>query len=651
MFSQGPYAILYIMEANDKFNKIVEKLKEPSDLSEKEKQLDDLLNLVTDAGDNDKISSEQPFSELIKEFSQLMITKDGPHQKIANIIAELAKTESLRQPFVDGNVIPTLVKMLRSSDNSDVIQACRALGNICYENDEARNCVDENDGLQTLLNLMKGIDSNNGSDVTKLRTVACGLLLNVTNTHELLQKKALEGGALDILEDYLKNHSEEEGLPYMVLLALDSLAETDFGRQKMVTCGTYETVLDFMHSSKVNSAQDTTLDLLCSLAENDEIKVKLAQSFLCDHLIQTIQSNSDELAESNQQLLKLSSDLIVLLLTGDKSMEILFENGKGTVYKESIRWLESSCEYLQISGALAIGNFARNDGHCILLEDEGVVTKMLNLLKTQDHREPNIPLLHAILSALRNLAIPVSNKSKLYKAGAIEVLLNFASTPILPVTFKLLGALRMLIDGQDETAKVLGRDKEFISRLVEWCGVEEHAGVKGEATRLLAWIIKNSKNAEVMKNIVRADGVQYLVTMATSEHYLMQNEALIALTLIVGSSVLDEAAMALKEAELIEVIANLLKSQQTLPNIIANTLSLTRALVMAVSHRPPQLAQCTLLACTGMLSNMQSNLREELMCAGIPDLAKQLSSHENEDVRNAAEMLINVLEEGPSVER
>lgn len=45
------------------------------------------------------------------------------------------------------------------------------------------------------------------------------------------------------------------------------------------------------------------------------------------------------------------------------------------------------------------------------------------------------------------------------------------------------------------------------------------------------------------------------------------------------------------------------------------------------------------------------NLREELMCAGIPDLAKQLSSHENEDVRNAAEMLINVLEEGPSVER
>ena len=43
-------------------------------------------------GDNDKISSEQPLSELIKEFNQLMITKDGPHQKIANIIAELAKT-------------------------------------------------------------------------------------------------------------------------------------------------------------------------------------------------------------------------------------------------------------------------------------------------------------------------------------------------------------------------------------------------------------------------------------------------------------------------------------------------------------------------------------------------------------------------------
>lgn len=60
----------------------------------------------------------------------------------------------------------------------------------------------------------------------------------------------------------------------------------------------------------------------------------------------------------------------------------------------------------------------------------------------------------------------------------------------------------------------------------------------GEATRLLAWIIKYSKNGEVIKNIVRADGIQHLVTMATSEHVLMQNEALIALTLIIGSSVL-----------------------------------------------------------------------------------------------------------------
>ena len=59
--------------------------------------------------------------------------------------------------------------------------------------------------------------------------------------------------------------------------------------------------------------------------------------------------------------------------------------------------------------------------------------------------------------------------------------------------------------------------------------------VTGEATRLMAWIIKNSKAAQVMRNLVRAEGLQHLVTMATSEHLVMQNEALLALNLIAST--------------------------------------------------------------------------------------------------------------------
>ena len=59
--------------------------------------------------------------------------------------------------------------------------------------------------------------------------------------------------------------------------------------------------------------------------------------------------------------------------------------------------------------------------------------------------------------------------------------------------------------------------------------------VTGEATRLMSWIIKNSKAAQVMRNLVRAEGLQHLVTMATSEHLVMQNEALLALNLIAST--------------------------------------------------------------------------------------------------------------------
>ena len=40
----------------------------------------------------------------------------------------------------------------------------------------------------------------------------------------------------------------------------------------------------------------------------------------------------------------------------------------------------------------------------------------------------------------------------------------------------------------------------------------------GEATRLLAWLVKNSRAAVVMRNLVRAEAVPHLVAMGTSEH-------------------------------------------------------------------------------------------------------------------------------------
>lgn len=111
----------------------------------------------------------------------------------------------------------------------------------------------------------------------------------------------------------------------------------------------------------------------------------------------------------------------------------------------------------------------------------------------------------------------------------------------------------------EEATLILGRDPVLLTRVVEWCGSRDHAGVRGEACRLLAALIRHSRSPvshlrlrpasqhqpsavrsdwmcpSVLQDVVRAvahvGGVQHLISMATSEHVIMQNEALVALTI------------------------------------------------------------------------------------------------------------------------
>ncbi|KAJ8346156.1 hypothetical protein SKAU_G00303490 [Synaphobranchus kaupii] len=54
----------------------------------------------------------------------------------------------------------------------------------------------------------------------------------------------------------------------------------------------------------------------------------------------------------------------------------------------------------------------------------------------------------------------------------------------------------------------------------------------GESNRLLSALIRHSKSKDVVQTVILGGGVKHLVTMATSEHVIMQNEALVALGLI-----------------------------------------------------------------------------------------------------------------------
>lgn len=89
-------------------------------------------------------------------------------------------------------------------------------------------------------------------------------------------------------------------------------------------------------------------------------------------------------------------------------------------------------------------------------------------------------------------------------------------------------------------------NKTLINQLVQWSKSSEVPGVTGESLRLMAWLIKHgfqlkkeqstditSIDSKSLKEFINTDdAVASMVNMLTSQHLVMQNEALIALSII-----------------------------------------------------------------------------------------------------------------------
>lgn len=72
-----------------------------------------------------------------------------------------------------------------------------------------------------------------------------------------------------------------------------------------------------------------------------------------------------------------------------------------------------------------------------------------------------------------------------------------------------------------------------MARLVYWCYNSDHIGVRGEVPRLAAWLIKNCQSSSVFHKLLDIqDLMKCIVEMTTSNHSVMQNEAITALTIL-----------------------------------------------------------------------------------------------------------------------
>uniref|UniRef100_A0A8C0EKU4 Rap1 GTPase-GDP dissociation stimulator 1 n=1 Tax=Bubo bubo TaxID=30461 RepID=A0A8C0EKU4_BUBBB len=480
--------------------------------------LDCLLQAL--AQNNTETSEKIQKSGVLQVFAGLLTPQSSCTAKVANIIAEVARNEFMRNPCVDAGLIPPLVQLLNCKDQEVLLQTGRALGNICYDSQSSKEQFAYTNVAEELVKLFK---------------------------------KQIE-------------HDKKEMI----------------------------------------------FEVLAPLAENDVIKLQLVEAGLVECLLEIVQKTVDSDKEDDIAELKTASDLMVLLLLGDESMQKLFEGGKGSVFQRVLSWIPSNSHQLQLAGALAIANFARNDGNCIHMVDNGIVQKLMDLLD-RHVEDGNVTVQHAALSALRNLAIPVVNKAKMLSAGVAEAVLKFLRSEMPPVQFKLLGTLRMLIDAQAEAAEQLGKNAKLVERLVEWCEAKDHAGVMGESNRLLSALIRHSKSKDVIRTIVQSGGIKHLVTMATSEHVIMQNEALVALALIAALELVT-AEKDLENAQLVQILHRLLSDDRSAPEIKYNSMVLICALI---GSEP---------------------LQKEVQSMAFLEVVSKLRSHENKTVAQQASL-------------
>ncbi|XP_027693397.1 rap1 GTPase-GDP dissociation stimulator 1 isoform X4 [Vombatus ursinus] len=522
--------------------------------------LDCLLQAL--AQNNMETSEKLQGSGILQLFASLLTPHSPCTAKVANIIAEVAKNEFMRLPCVEAGLIPPLVQLLNCKDQEVLLQTGRALGNICYD------------------------------------------------SHSL-QAQLINMGVIPTLVKLLGIHCQNSALTEMCLVAFGNLAELESSKEQFAYTNVAEELVKLFKKQIEHDKKEMIFEVLAPLAENDAIKLQLVDAGLVECLLEIVQQTVDSEREEDIAELKTASDLMVLLLLGDESMQKLFEGGKGNVFQRVLSWVPSNNHQLQLAGALAIANFARNDGNCIHMVDNGIVQKLMDLLD-RHVEDGNVTVQHAALSALRNLAIPVVNKDKMLSAGVAEAVLKFLKSEMPPVQFKLLGTLRMLIDAQ-EAAEQLGKNVKLVQRLVEWCEAKDHAGVMGESNRLLSALIRHSKSKDVIKTIVQNGGVKHLVTMATSEHVIMQNEALVALALIAALELVT-AEKDLENAKLVQILHRLLADERSAPEIKYNSMVLI----------------CALLG--------SETLHKEMQSLAFLEVVSKLRSHENKTVAQQASL-------------
>ncbi|KAK3741082.1 hypothetical protein QZH41_009871 [Actinostola sp. cb2023] len=528
--------------------------------------------------------------ELLKK-TLIFIRNEPDKAKVFDVLAELAKSDEVRDVCVDAGWIAIALDYLEHDDENVVLHALRSIGNICYNNERGRKSLLGANGADDIVRKLTSLNENyDGTKDNRMDVVTCGCVLNLATDDEELAEEFVNCGAMPHLLGLVQQsiHSNPV-LCRMAVSAISQLLECPNGKTSFSESGGPSVLLQALKDDfRDEELSYLLLEALNPLVMADDIMKKELVNAGCTetliHVIASCKGCEDE--ESSKYRLETAADMIVTILTDDECMKRLFQDANGAVVQECTKWLSSRNKHLEISSALALGNFGRSDENCIKLVQKGVHKDLLNFLPLAQQRPEPYKHIQAVFGALKNLALPRKDVS--VKSSAESTANKIVN-----------------IEGQ----------LDVLIRLSKSTGNEE---VKIEASRLLTLVVKHGNCQEISHTIITSGALPQIAEIVMSPRNVVQNEALIAMTLL-ASTVKPEFYPKLRETGLTQSLIKLIKEGSLSPQSCYNAMAYLEAL------------------------SLRDYFARDLQVAGFCRVLEGLVDHTDENVKKRALIMVTRL--------
>ncbi|KAL5260369.1 hypothetical protein ACHWQZ_G010480 [Mnemiopsis leidyi] len=501
-------------------------------------------------------------------------------EQAAEIIAEMAKSEDNRIIMVQQAVIPPLVGMVHNSQPRALRQACRAIGNMCFESQTGRDIVLSEGGVNALVTRLSELRPSEETvkSQNEVHYMLCGSLHTICMDHEEVQKEAIKLKTLPILIDYLKHSTDGTVLRFVLNIIAAFLDHGEEITEAAIELNLAPIASEILKTQKDDeTVKEAVLDVLgnFNFLEKPLIQMQLYQSGVLSQIVDIINTSLDE--TDADAIERIASEILVLVVSHDGIAQLVFEDKALDLTKEAMDWMKGYQEHLKGTGALVIGNLATSDlRSSALVETPDLVETLFKVLDCDySSDEMLVKVKHAALSALRNLSICESAKPRI--RPYLPTLLTYVTSDLPMLVYKSVGCVRCLTRGNSDIATELAHNISLVQGLVG--NVEKykyHNGIQGEVPRLISTLIVEGKpDSNNLSQMLDCKIMPLILQMTTTKEFpQIQVEGWLAVQKVIhtlgdGSSLLSENILKFCEGSL---------ADDTNPNVRILALNIIRLL-------------------------------------------------------------------------